>query len=45
MSDKSVDAFLRTEKLVPDWYVMNKVLQKPDVVFSNDVIDFDDIVT
>ena len=41
MCDKTVDACLRALKLVPDWFVSNKMLEKlDDVVFSNDDIVF-----
>ena len=39
MCDKAVDASLLSA-LVPDWFVMNKIFEKDDVVFSNDNIIF-----
>ena len=40
MCDKAVDASLPALKLVPDWFIMNKIFEKDDVVFSNDDIIF-----
>ena len=45
MCDKAVDNFLPALKFVPDWFVLNNMLEKRNVVFSNDDIDLDDIVT
>ena len=46
MCDRAVDAFLPTLKLVPDWFSTITMLEKVDnVVFSNDDIDLDDIVS
>ena len=39
MCDKVVDASLLSA-LVPDWFIMNKIFEKDDVVFSNDNIIF-----
>ena len=36
MYDKAVNACLPVLKFVPDCFVMNKMLEKLDVVFSND---------
>lgn len=38
--DKAVDNCLSKLKLVPDWFVTNKILEKVDAVFSNDNIVF-----
>ena len=41
MCYKAVDTFLPTAKFVPDWFVANKMLEKPDnAVISNDDIFF-----
>ena len=40
MCDKAVDASLPALKLVPDWFIMNEIFEKDDVVFSNDDIIF-----
>ena len=37
MCDKAVDASLLSA-LVPDWFIMNKIFEKDDVVFSNNII-------
>ena len=45
LCDKTVDVCISALKFIPDWFVTNKMLQKvDDAVFSNDDIDFDDIV-
>ena len=45
LCDKAVDVCISALKFIPDWFVTNKMLQKvDDAVFSNDDIDFDDIV-
>ena len=45
MCDKAVGVCLPALKPVPDWFIMNKMLEKHDnVAFTNDDIDFDDIV-
>ena len=45
MCDKAVGACLPALRLVPDWFIRNKMLEKHDnVAFTNDDIDFDDIV-
>ena len=45
MCDEAVDNFLPALKFVPDWFVLNNMLEKRNVVFSNDDIDLDDSVT
>ena len=44
MCDKAVDNFVTALKLVPDWFVLNHILEKRGFIFSNDDIDLDDIV-
>ena len=40
--DEALDACLLALELVPDWFVTNKMLEKPEI-FSKDEIDLDDI--
>ena len=42
MCDEAIDTSLLALKFVPDWFVTNKMLEKLDVVFSNDDMDLDD---
>ena len=42
ISDKAADAFLPTLNFVADCYVTSKMLEKLDVIFSNDDLDLDD---
>ena len=42
MCDEAIDASLLALKFVPHWFVTNKMLEKLDVVFSNDDMDLDD---
>ena len=43
MCDKAVNCCLLALKFVPDWFVMNKMMEKLDsAVFSNDYIAFGD---
>ena len=37
---KASDACLLPLEFVPNWFVMNKILEKLDVVFSNDYVVF-----
>ena len=41
MCDEAIDTSLLALKFVPDWFVTNKMLEKLDVVFSNDDMDLD----
>ena len=44
MCDKGVDSCLLALKFVPDWFVMNKMIEKLDsAVFFNDYIIFGDL--
>ena len=44
MSYKAVDTFLPTSKFVLDWFVANKMIEKPDnTVISDDDIFFVDV--
>ena len=44
MCDKAGDSCLLALKVVPDWFVMSKIIEKPDnAAFSDDDIVFGDI--